>query len=45
VGLSFPIGGSGPALTTSLDVRMGRGPRPQGVDAYDARDVAASIRG
>ncbi|MBC6980655.1 hypothetical protein [Caulobacter sp. 17J80-11] len=46
VGLSFPLGGaSGPALTTTLDIRMGRGPRPQAPDAYDARDVASSVGG
>ncbi|NEX93256.1 hypothetical protein [Caulobacter sp. 17J65-9] len=43
VGLSFPLGGSGPALTTTLDIRMGRGARPQAADAYDARDVASSV--
>lgn len=43
VGLSFPLGGRNPALTTNLDIRLGRGQRPQSPDAYDARDVQASI--
>lgn len=42
VGSSFPLGG-GPALSATLEILMGRGPRPPGLDAYDARSVRASV--
>jgi hypothetical protein len=42
VGTSFGLGG-GPALTTTLEVRMGRGPKPVGFNAYDAAQVKATI--
>jgi hypothetical protein len=44
VGVSsgFPISG-GPSLQASLEVLMGKGPRPPGQDVYDARAVRASI--
>lgn len=45
IGLSFPLGGSGPALTTTLEIRMGRGARPQTPDSYDARSVQSSLSG
>ncbi|MDB5494476.1 MAG: hypothetical protein JWP86_1813 [Phenylobacterium sp.] len=44
VGTGFPLSG-GPALQASLEVLMGRGPRPPGEDVYDARGVRASIGG
>ena len=42
--IGFNLGGYGqrqPAMTTTLEVRMGRGPKPEG--AYDARDVQRTI--
>ncbi|MDB5474894.1 MAG: hypothetical protein JWP49_405 [Phenylobacterium sp.] len=44
VGVSsgFPISG-GPSLQASLEVMMGKGPRPAGQDVYDPRAVRASI--
>ncbi len=44
VGLSFPLGGgsSGPT-TTSLEVRMGEGERPDRASAYDASAVARNL--
>jgi hypothetical protein len=42
LGTSFNVGG-GPALTSTIEVLMGRGPRPPGGDVYDARDVARSL--
>ncbi|WP_411288131.1 CC0125/CC1285 family lipoprotein [Phenylobacterium sp.] len=44
VGLStsFALGG-GPSMTTTLEVIMGKGPRPADSDVYDARDVRQSI--
>jgi hypothetical protein len=46
VGVSsgFPISG-GPALQASLEVLMGKGPRPPGPEVYDARGVRAAIGG
>jgi hypothetical protein len=41
-GVSFPLGG-GPAITRSLEILLGKGPAPAGVDAYDARAVLAQI--
>ena len=41
-GLGFNLGGSRPpASIATLEVRMGRGPKPDG--AYDARDVQRTI--
>jgi len=42
VSTGLPISG-GPSLAASLEVLMGRGPRPEGPDAYDARSVRASV--
>lgn len=42
VGTSFDLGG-GPALSTTLEVRLGRGARPADANAYDARQVKATI--
>jgi hypothetical protein len=41
-GVSFPLGG-GPAITRSIEILLGKGPTPAGVDAYDARAVIAQI--
>ena len=38
----IPLSG-GPELQASLEVLMGKGPRPSGPDVYDARAVRASI--
>jgi hypothetical protein len=44
VGLSFPLGGSsGGATTTTLEVVMGRGERPDRPSAYDADAVARNL--
>jgi len=42
VGTGFNLGG-GPAPVATLEVVMGRGPRPPGPDVYDARGVQRSI--
>lgn len=45
VGVGIPLGEARPGpSTTALEIRMGRGARPEGPDAYDARDVAQNIR-
>jgi hypothetical protein len=45
VGVSSGFDLSGPpAMTASMEVVMGRGPRPDGPDVYDARGVQQSIR-
>lgn len=38
----IPLGG-GPVLEASLEVLMGKGPKPQGGEVYDARGVRDSI--
>lgn len=43
VGTGVPLSG-GPALSTTIEVLMGRGPRPADGDVYDARGVQRSIR-
>jgi hypothetical protein len=43
VGTGVPLSG-GSALTTTLEVLMGRGPKPPDGDVYDARGVQRSIR-
>lgn len=44
VGVSsgFPLSG-GPSLVTTMEVLMGRGPKPAGDDVYDARGVRATV--
>lgn len=42
LGTSFALGG-GPSMTTTLEVIMGKGPRPTDGDVYDARDVRQTI--
>lgn len=39
----IPLGG-GPALVTTLEVLMGKGPKPGDRDVYDARGVQHSLR-
>lgn len=42
LGTSFDLGG-GPRLSSTIEVMMGRGPRPPGADVYDAREVRREI--
>jgi hypothetical protein len=42
VGTSFNLG-PGPAYVETVEVVMGRGPRPEGADVYDARAVRQTI--
>lgn len=42
VGTGFNLGG-GPAPVATLDVVMGKGPRPDGADVYDARGVQRTM--
>ena len=42
VGTSFSVGG-GSTVTSTLEVVMGKGPRPPGPDVYDARGVRSSV--
>lgn len=42
VGTGFPLSG-GPALAASLEVLMGKGPKPPGEDVYDARGVRDTV--
>jgi len=43
VGTGVPLSG-GPALVTSLEVLMGKGPKPGDGDVYDAKGVQRSLR-
>jgi len=43
VGTGIPLSG-GPVLTATIEVLMGRGPKPADGDVYDARGVQRSIR-
>lgn len=47
VGISLPIGGQRGerARAATLEVRFGEGPKPDEPNAYDARAVAANLRG
>lgn len=42
IGTSFDLGG-GPAYVQTIEIMMGRGERPVGMDVYDARGVMASL--
>lgn len=42
VGTSFDLGG-GPAWSQTIEVMLGKGERPPGIDVYDARGVTASL--
>jgi hypothetical protein len=44
VGFAFPLGDTGPQITETLEVVMGRGARPTSLDVYSAAEVQASIR-
>ena len=43
VGTGVPLGG-GAIYSTTLEISLGKGARPDAADAYDARDVQKSIR-
>jgi hypothetical protein len=42
LGTSFNLGG-GPAASATLEVLMGKGPRPPGADIYDARALRENL--
>lgn len=42
VGTSFDLGG-GPALSQTIEVLMGKGPKPDDREVYDARDIRRVI--
>ena len=42
-GVGFNLGG-GPKSSVTLEIRLGRGAKPDGVNVYDARQVAATVR-
>lgn len=45
VGMSFPLGaGVQRANSTTLEIRMGEGPKPDASNAYDARAVSQNLR-
>lgn len=44
IGFGIPLGGGGDnAAAASLDIRLGRGPKPDDPNAYDAREVVHSL--
>jgi len=43
VGKTFGMGDSGPILAQTLEVLMGKGPRPRDADVYDAREIRRTI--
>lgn len=42
IGTSFNLGG-GPALAQTIEVLMGRGPKPAGADVYDPREIRRAV--
>jgi hypothetical protein len=42
VGTSFNLG-PGPAVSATIEVVMGKGPRPEGMDVYDARGLRENL--
>ncbi|MDX2233440.1 MAG: hypothetical protein NW200_02975 [Hyphomonadaceae bacterium] len=42
-GVGFNLGG-GPKSTVALEIRLGRGPKPDNANAYDARQVQSTVR-
>jgi len=42
LGTSFNLGG-GPSVAATLEVLMGRGPRPPGLNSYDARGLRQNL--
>mgnify|MGYP004064607983 FL=1 len=47
VGIGFPIGGGSQNadVTHNMEILIGRGPRPEGYDTYDAAAVRANLGG
>jgi hypothetical protein len=43
VGTSFNLGQGGPPVATTLEILMGKGPTPRGVDVYDAHEVRKAV--
>jgi hypothetical protein len=41
--VGIPLAGPGPAADASLEIRLGKGPKPQDPAAYDAREIARSL--
>lgn len=44
VGFAVPLGNSGPQLTETVEIVLGKGAKPADPDTYDAADVQRSIR-
>lgn len=47
VGVNLPVGGGGGggrAREATLEIRFGQGPKPDDVNAYDARAISANVR-
>ncbi|HVI30721.1 CC0125/CC1285 family lipoprotein [Phenylobacterium sp.] len=44
LGTGFNLGG-GPSVTATLEVLLGRGPKPPGGDVYDARAIRSTLMG
>lgn len=45
IGIGIPLGGSANEVTHSLEILIGRGPKPDGGDVYDATDVLMNMAG
>lgn len=45
VGIGIPIGSGSEKITESLEIVSGTGPKPDGVDVYDANSVLINIAG
>jgi hypothetical protein len=41
--VGIPLAGPGPAADASLEIRLGKGPKPQDPAAYDARQIVQSL--
>jgi hypothetical protein len=45
LGIGYTFGGGGSqAASATIEIRMGKGPMPNGADVYDARDVEKNVR-
>lgn len=45
VGIGLPLGNSSPEVTHTMEILIGRGPRPQDAQVYDAADVRTNLTG
>jgi hypothetical protein len=43
VGTEFPVGGYGGVVKATLEVTMGKGPKPAGGDVYDAHAIRQTV--